>query len=255
MNVFHIAWRELRTYLTSPWTFVVLAAAVFILGFIFAGQVAWFSDVSSRPSDGYFGPANYNLHTDVVDPFVMAVSFILIFLVPVLTMHLIAGERRQRSIELLLTSPVSSWEIVLGKFLGAMGLLGVLLLLLMYVPVVLYVYGDPDGGIMWTSLLGMVLLISCYVAVGIAASSMSENMIVAAVLGVVLLLFVWVIEIGTLVVQTGWVKSALEAMSLVRHVENFSKGVIDTRDLVYLVSFAVLFLFVGQQRIESLRWK
>jgi len=144
---------------------------------------------------------------------------------------------------------------VLGKFLGALGLLGVLLLLLTYVPVVLYVYGDPDSGIMWTSLLGVVLLISCYVAVGIAASSLSENMIVAAILGVVTLLFVWVIEIGTLVIQTGWMKEALEAMSLVRHVENFSKGVIDTRDVIYLVSFAVLFLFIGQQRIESLRWK
>jgi len=256
MNVLHIAGRELRTYLTSPWTYVVLAAAVFILGFIFAGQVAWFSDVSQRPAaGGYWGATHYNLHTDVIDPFVMACAFILIFLVPVLTMHLIAGERRHRSLELLLTSPVSSWEIVLGKFLGAMGLMAVLLALLSYAPIVLYIYGDPDSGVMWTTLLGLGLLLACYVSVGIAASSMTENMIVSAILGVVLLLMAWVIEIGTLVTQVEWIKTTLESVSLVRHVENFVAGVVDSRDVVYLVSFCLLFLFIGQQRIESLRWR
>jgi len=255
-NIAHIAGRELKSYLSSPWTYAVLAAAVFILGFIFAGQIAWFSEVSQRPAGGgYYGTAHYNLHTDVMDPFIMACGFILIFLVPVLTMHLIAGERRHRSIELLLTSPVSSWEVVLGKFLGAMGLMIVLLALLMYVPAVLYIFGEPDTSVMLTSLLGAVLLIACYVSVGIAASSLSENMIVSAILGITLLLLVWVIEIGTLVTSTEWIKSTLEAMSLVRHVENFTRGVIDTRDVVFMLSFCVLFLFIGQQRIESLRWR
>ncbi len=254
-NVLNIAGREVRTYLASPWTYVVLAAAVFILGFVYAGQIAWFAEAVQRPAGGYFGPAQYNLHTDVVEPFVIASSFILIFLVPVLTMHLIAGERRQRSIELLLTSPVSSWEIVLGKFFGAMGLLGVLLLFLGHVPIVLYIFGEPDTPVMLTSLLGVVLLCACYASVGVAASSLSENMIVSAILGIVLLLLVWVIEIGTLVTQAEWIRSALEAMSLVKHLENFTKGVIDTRDIVFMLSFTILFLFIGQQRIESLRWK
>ena len=254
-NILHIAGRELRMYVASPWTYVVLAAAVAILGFFFGGQVAWFAELCQRPDSGYGGPAHYNLHTDVVDPFVGVSGIILIFLIPVLTMHLIAGERRQRSMELLLTSPVSSWEIVLGKFAGAMGLYGLLLLLLGYAPVVLYRFGEPDTAILLTSLLGMVLIGACYVSVGIAASSLSENMIVSAILGIVLLLVVWVIEIGTVATSTQWIQGTLEYISLVRHLESFTTGMIDTRDLVYLASFCGFFLFVGQQRVESLRWK
>ncbi len=253
MNALHIAGRELRVYVASPWTYVVLAAAVFLLGFFFGGQVAWFADMCQRPDTGYMGPVHYNLHTDVVDPFIGVSGIILIFLIPVLTMHLIAGERRQRSIELLLTSPVSSWEIVLGKFLGAMGLFGIMLALLWYAPVILYAWGEPDTPVMLTSLLGLVLVGACYVAVGVATSSLTENMIVSAILGVVLLLVVWVIEIGTVMTQTEWVQSTLEYISLVRHLESFSAGMIDTRDLVYLGSFIFFFLFVGQQRVEALR--
>lgn len=253
INALHIAGRELRVYVSSPWTYVVLAAAVFILGFFFGGQVAWFADLCQRPPSGYMGPAHFNLHTDVVDPFVGVSGIILIFLIPVLTMHLIAGERRQRSIELLLTSPVSSWEIVLGKFLGAMGLFGILLALLGYAPVVLYAWGEPDTPVMLTSLLGLALIGACYVSVGVAASSMTENMIVSAILGIVTLLMVWVIEIGTVVTQTEWIQSTLEYISLVRHLESFTSGRIDTRDLVYLLSFSLFFLFLGQQRVEALR--
>ena len=253
INVLHIAGRELRIYVSSPWTYVVLAAAVFLLGFFFGGQVAWFADMCQRPNTGYMGPVQYNLHTDVVDPFIGVSGIILIFLIPVLTMHLIAGERRQRSIELLLTSPVSSWEIVLGKFLGAMGLFGLLLALLWYAPAVLYTWGEPDTPVMLTSVLGLLLVGACYVAVGVAASSLTENMIVSAILGIVLLLVIWVIEIGTVMTQTEWVQNTLEYISLVRHLESFSAGMIDTRDLVYLGSFVLFFLFVGQQRVEALR--
>ncbi len=252
-NVLHIAGRELRIYLSSPWTYVVLAAAVFILGFFFGGQVAWFADMCARPASGYMGPVQHNLHTSVVDPFIGVSGIILIFLIPVLTMHLIAGERRQRSIELLLTSPVSSWEIVLGKFFGAMGLFSFLLLLLGYAPVVLYSWGEPDTPVMLTSLLGLLLLGACYVSVGVAASSLTENVIVSAVLGIVVLLSMWVVEIGTVMTDTEWIVSSIEYVSLVRHLESFTSGVIDTRDLVYLLTFSLFFLFLGQQRVEALR--
>jgi len=255
MNVLHIAGRELKMFLISPWTYVVLAATVAILGFFFAGQVSWFAEVSQRPSGGFMGPISFNLHSDVVAPYIGLVGIILIFLMPAFTMNLIAGERRQRSMELLLTSPVSSWEIVLGKFLGAMGLYLVLMLMLAYVPITMYVWGNPDNKIMLTTLLGVVMLGSCYVAVGIAASSLSENMVVSAVLGIVVLLLFWVIEIGAVVSQGGWLQSTLEMASLVRHLDNFTSGLIDTKDLVYMGSFSFFFLFVAQQRVESLRWR
>lgn len=255
MNVLHIAGRELKMFLISPWTYVVLAATVAILGFFFAGQVSWFAEVSQRPSGGFMGPISFNLHSDVVAPYIGLVGIILIFLMPAFTMNLIAGERRQRSMELLLTSPVSSWEIVLGKFLGAMGLYLVLILMLAYVPITMYVWGNPDNKIMLTTLLGVAMLGSCYVAVGIAASSLSENMVVSAVLGIVVLLLFWVIEIGAVVSQGGWLQSTLEMASLVRHLDNFTSGLIDTKDLVYMGSFSFFFLFVAQQRVESLRWR
>ncbi len=255
MNVLHIAGRELKMFLISPWTYAVLAATVAILGFFFAGQVSWFAEVSQRPTGGFMGPVHFNLHTDVVAPYIGLIGIILIFLMPAFTMHLIAGERRHRSIELLMTSPVSSWEIVLGKFLGAMGLYGVLMLLLAYVPIVMYAWGQPDDKIMLTTLLGVFCLGACYISVGIAASSLSENMIVSAVLGIVVLLLFWVIEIGAVVTDAGWLSSTLEMASLVRHLDNFTAGLIDTRDLVYMGSFSFFFLFVAQQRLESLRWR
>ena len=123
---------------------------------------------------------------------------------------------------------MSSWEIVAGKFLGAMGLFGIMLALLGDAPVVLYAWGEPDTPVMLTSLLGLALIGACYVSVGIAASSMTENMIVSAILGIVTLLMVWVIEIGTVVTQTEWIQSTIEYISLVRHLESFTSGRIDS---------------------------
>lgn len=255
MNILHIARRELKMYLTSPWTYIVLAAAVCLQGIFYAAQIYWFAEMCQRPADGFYGPMHFNLHSEIVTPYIDLFGVIFTMITPVLTMHLIAGERRQRSIELLLTSPISSWEIVLGKFAGALGLFGVLLVFLWYAPSFLYIWGDPDTSIMLTSGLGLVLLIACFISVGIAASSLSENLIVSAMLGVVTLLVFWVIEIGTVMTQTGWITATLEAMSLPGHMDNFTRGMLDSRDIIYMVSFCAFFLFVAQQRVESLRWR
>jgi len=255
VNIIHIARRELKMYLTSPWTYVVMAAAVLFQGGMYFASVWWFSDLCQRPTDGFYGPVHLNLHEYIVDPYISLFHILFTLMAPVLTMHLIAGERRQRSIELLLTSPISSWEIVLGKFLGAMGLFGVLLAFLWYVPGFLYIWGDPDTSIMLTTGLGLGLLIACLVSVGIAASSLSENLIVSAILGVTTLLMFMVIDIGTVIAQSGWLNATMEALSLPGHLTNFTRGMLDSRDIIFMVSFSVFFLFVAQQRVESLRWR
>jgi ABC-2 type transport system permease protein len=100
-----------------------------------------------------------------------------------------------------------------------------------------------------------VLLLCCFVSVGLAASSLSENMMISAIVGFAILLLFWVIEIGTVVAQSGWIKETLEAMSIVGHLENFTRGMLDSRDVIYMASFSIFFLFLAQQRVESLRWK
>jgi ABC-2 type transport system permease protein len=190
----------------------------------------------------------------VYRPLFAVLGIILLFLVPFITMRLLAEEKRSGSAELLFTYPLTDWAVIAGKFSAA---LLIYLILLVFTVSYSLVFGTVirlDWGALGTGYLGLTLLGAACLSLGLFASSLTENQIVAGVIAFALLLLFWIIgwtqelgggELGILVKQ----------LSLLDHYENFTRGVIDTRDLVYCLSFIYFFLFLTKRQLESRRWR
>jgi len=251
-NVLTIARRELRHTFATPTGWIALCSFLLITGFFFVLEVRWYAMESM---DSAFNPYRepMDLGTHLVAPFYGEVSLLLLMISPALTMRLFAEDRRNRALELLLTSPLSTAEIVLGKYLGALGVAGVLVLGTAHYALLLLWIGDPDPGVLLCSHLSMLLLVAAFVAVGLLVSAMTESQVVALVVTLVLLLLFWVLSaVG--MIGSGPVTDAIADASFFNHAEQLGKGVLRIRDLVYFVTFVAVFLFATHQRVESLRW-
>ena len=171
-----------------------------------------------------------------------------------LTMRLISEERKLGTWELLLTAPVREYEIVLGKFFSILLVLVGMLILTLYFPLLLLIFGDPDTGPILTSYLGLFLLGSASVAIGIFASSLTPNQIVSAVVAGGILFGLWFLwMVGSLIPEP--LGEILSYFSLSEHFPGFVRGVVDTRDLVYYLSVTAVFLFLSVRSIETERWR
>jgi ABC-2 type transport system permease protein len=170
-------------------------------------------------------------------------------------MRLIAEDRRNRSIELLLTSPVRSTEIVLGKFLGALGFAGVLAAATLQYPAVLIWLGTPDPGILLCNYASFMLLLATFMATGLFASSLTENQVVALVISFGINLMIWVLGWAASGAGEGGLKTTIEYVSMLNHVEQLGKGLLHVQDMVYFLTFIGFFLFATTQRVEALRWR
>lgn len=253
-----IARRELQSLFVSPIAYVALSGFAVLAGWFFFNLLAQFQEMTSvymqlamqRPDL----LQQINLSEMVIQPTWMNLTVILVILFPILTMRLIAEERRQRTDELLLTSPVSTGAIVLGKYLAIMIVYAAMLALTLSFPLVLVVWGSPAPG--WgellTPYLGLLLLGGTFAAVGLFTSSITTNQIVAAIACFVVLLMFYVIDwIGGS--AGGVVKDVLEYVSLVRRYQDFVKGIIDVKSVVYYLSFAMLALFLSKTALDGLR--
>jgi ABC-2 type transport system permease protein len=179
---------------------------------------------------------------------------VFLFLLPLITMRTYAEEKRSGTIELLLTSPLTDLEIVLGKFLGALGLYAVMVALTLIHFGLLFAFGKPEWKPLATAYLGLLLFGGCFIALGLFISSLTKNQIVAgaATFGVFLLL--WVVDwIGESMGPTG--QAILKYLSMTEHLEDFVKGVIDTKHLVYYLSFIAFGLFLTVRSVDTERWR
>jgi ABC-2 type transport system permease protein len=236
-NIITISSREFRSYLASPMAYIITAA--FLVGtgvfFIYFSQ-AWLIETSMR---GVFGNTIYII--------------IVLLLMTLLTMRLFAEEKKLGTIELLLTAPIRDSELVIGKYLGSVGVMLVMFAFTLYYPLMLVVFGDPDIGPILSGYLGFVLLGASALAVGLFASSLTSNQIVAAVVGGIILLGLWFM--GTL---ASFFPSSLAGLFSYFSPSNyhpyFVRGIIDTRAIVYYLSIIALFLFLAIRSIENNRW-
>ncbi len=236
-NIGIISRKEFRSYLTSPVAYVVTAVFLGLSGTFFASYLAGtnYADTSIRG-------------------FLDAAQFLILLFAAALTMRLIAEERKLGTWELLLTVPVRDVEIVIGKFLGSLALLASMLLLTLYYPVLLIVLGDPDLGPIFTSYLGLLLLGSAALAVGLFASSLTSNQIAAAVVAGGILFALWFL--GVLGDSApGALGELLSYVSLSGHFPDFVRGVIDTRSIVYYLSTTAVFLYLAVRSVEADRWR
>ncbi len=236
MNTFNIAWKETKLYFGTP--------AAYIVGAMFLGLTGVFfvADVTSP-----FAEAGVR---GIVD----WASFFVIFLAPLLTMRLLAEEQKLGTLELLLTSPVRDWEVVLGKYIASFLILAAILAVTLYYVVLLYSFGDPDTGPVLSGYLGLLLYGAAALAIGLLGSSLSSNQIVAAVVGIAILLMLSFVNLIADIV-TGVASEVFNGMSMNEHIVDFSRGVIDTSSVVFFLSLTAVFLFLTIRSLETRRWR
>ena len=253
MNTFTICSKELQSYFRSPIAYTVIALWALIGGFFFYFGLSFFVKRSIESSMmGQSMPMDINEW--IVRPLLSNVNVVALFLIPMITMRLFAEEKRSGTIELLMTSPINDIENVLGKWLAAVGLYSVMLLVSMLHMAILFKYGQPDWRPLAVGYLGLLLQGGCLLAIGTFVSTCTSNQIVAGALGfaISLLLFVlnWVSEFGSSVSER-----VIGYLSVQAHFESFSKGVLDSKDIVFYVSMIILGLFLTSRSLESVRWR
>jgi len=235
-NTFIIAWKETRSYFSSPTAYVVGAMFLILTGVFFVFDMTRpFAEASVR---GYINWA----------------TLFIVFLAPLLTMRLLAEEQKMGTLELLLTSPVRDWEVVIGKYLASLATLATTLAFTLYYVLLLFYFGDPDVGPLFSAYLGLYLYAATALAIGIMASSLSGNQIVAAVVGIGILLMLTNIDrIGVLL--QGMSADIISGISMNSHFEDFSRGVLDSSHVVYYLSLIAVFLFITVRSLETRRWR
>ena len=227
-NIFAIAGKEFEGYLGSPPFYIIIALFLFITGYGFGWSPALFLESS-------------------IQGFLDWGSFFLLFLGPALTVRLFAEEEKLGTLELLLTAPVRDTEVVLGKFLAALGVFSVMLLLTLYYPLLLILFGHPDLGPMVSGYMGIFLLGTVFLSIGLFASSLTSNQIVAFVISSALVLFFWFIGEGA--------DRIFQLISLSTYFSDFGRGVIDSNGVIYYLSMVMVFLFLTIRSIETRRWR
>ncbi len=233
-NTMTIALREFKSYLASPMAYIITGIFLVLTGFFFSVSSSTYLETS-------------------INGFLAVGSILLLLLASVLTMRLLAEERKMGTLELLLTSPVRDSEVILGKFLGSLGLLVVMLVITFYYPILLISFGDPDMGPIATGYIGLFLLGCIALAVGIFASSLTSNQIVAAVVSGGILFALWFVGMAADLVPQA-LGEVIDFLSISYYFPDFMKGIIDTRGIVYYVSVTVLFLFLAVRSLENSRW-
>ncbi len=253
-NMINLALREIRSLFLSPVAHVVTAIFALILAWFFINIVALYVILSLQAIRAPFIAERLNMQDIVVQPFFGNISVILLFIIPMITMRAFAEEKRMGTFELIYTSPINTWSIVIGKFIGISAFVMFLILISGFFMIPLFSYGEPDKGAVLTSYIGLILMALAFVAAGIFASSITENQIISIIVAFGILLLFWVL---------GWVRGTLEGtlrdvlsyLSFMDHFQNFSRGVVDTRDLVYYLSFTGVLLFLTYSVLESRRWR
>lgn len=244
-----IARKDLRSYFGSPIAYIVIAMFLLIIGFMFANLFSYFAQSISQ-----YAAVNYGqkptLSEMVIRQLFGNINVVLLFVAPFITMRLIAEERKDHTIELLLTAPVRPIEIVLGKFLAGLGLILVMLSLTLVYPIILYFTATPDWGVIACCYLGIILVAASYVAIGLLWSALTENQIVAAVLTFGSLLLFWLIGWSAHRAGPVW-SEVLNYLSLIGHYSNMAQGTIDTSDIIFYLSFAGFSLFLTKLAIDS----
>jgi len=239
-NILVIAKRELDSYFVSPIAYVAISVYLVIAGFFFWLEINFEAQNGAAPSmESQFG----------------TMVFLLLIFAPPLTMRLLAEEQRMGTLELLLTSPVRDWEVVLGKFLASLGVLLLTIVITFAYALILRAYGNADLGPMATGYLGLFLAGSALLSIGILASSMTQNQVIAAVLSVAIILVLWVISAVGQLMRSLAATQVLNQLGFFEHTTNFWRGVIDTNDMVYFVSLMALMLFIATRILETRRWR
>jgi ABC-2 type transport system permease protein len=254
VKVWPIFKKEMRLYFTSPIAWVILTIFTLITGYFFYSIFAYYTLASMQSMMNPMMAREMNVSDSVLRPLFSNISVILLLLMPMVTMRLFAEERRSGTIELLLTYPVRDGAVLVGKYLAAVAMYGVMLALTLIYPAMVLYFAHVEWGVLATGYLGLLLMGATFLAVGVFASSLTENQIVASIITFGVLLIFWVIGWSADYAGGVWGR-VLSHISLLEHFDSFAKGVLDTKDILYYVNFTIVALFLTLRSLEARRWK
>lgn len=247
--IISIVKRDVKSFFQSPLAYVVGGVFSLISGWLFFTLIAQFADSQVRGVAGQFSFVN-----QVVIKQFGNLNFLIIFIIPILTMRLISEERRNSSYELLMAAPISDWQIVISKFLSSLCYSVYLLILSLIFPFILWTSGMQEVGVVITGYLGLFFNIMLYSAIGLYASSLTKNQMVSAIVSFVIILGLFFITYTSLVSSNYIVVQMLTFLGVVPHFQTFVQGNITVSDTFYYISGTYLFLYLTKSSLESKRW-
>ena len=250
-NVLAIAQKELRSYFASPIACVIIGFFALVFGYFYVVSISFFLTAAMQMGPGQ---GQVNINSMAIRPLLQNVSVVALFVLPLITMRTYAEEKRSGTIELLLTSPLTDFQIIMGKFLGAVALYGLMLAVTLIHIAVLFIYGNPEWKPIVTGYLGLLLMGASFISIGLLISSLTKNQIVAGMVTFAMLLLLWTITWAT--DSAGpTMQKVLQALSITDHFDDFAKGVIALRHVVYYLSFISFGLFLTAKSVDSERWR
>jgi len=257
-NFFLIFQKEFRSYFNSPIAFVVITIFLILSGYFFHGIFLNFSTISFQvATNAILARQNNQLNVTemVVRPFFDIISMVMLIMLPMLTMRMFSEEKKSGTIELLLTYPVKDSEVILGKFAGCMGIFTIMVLLTVPCFILIGLFGEPELGVVLSGYVGLFCMGAAFISLGIFASSITENQIIAAVLSFASLLIFLMMGYSASFASES-LGNVLKYLSFMPHMYNsFAKGVLDTEDIIYYVLFTLFCIFLNMRSLESKKWR
>jgi ABC-2 type transport system permease protein len=254
-NILAITNKELRVYFTSPMAYVVIAMFLLVNGYLFYNIVMFAAEQGMRMMQFQQSLPQINVNEMIFRPIFHNMAIIMILTLPMLTMRLLAEEKKARTTELLMTSPVTLNQIILGKYLATVLVFASMLLLTGFMPAMMEYFADLKWVPVLTGYLGLLLLGGVFLSLGLLASSLTENQVIAGFVGFGLILLIWLLGWMAKADSGSAVSSVIGYLSVGEHFDSFVKGLIDTGDLIYLLSLITVGLFFTHRVLESQRWK
>jgi len=252
-NALAIANKEFRSYFASPIGYILIGLFALLFGYFFYLYLMMFVRQSEQMMQ-FGGGGGTNVNQMMIRGLFQNTAVIILFVMPMITMRTYSEEKRSGTIELLLTSPITDLEIIVGKFLGALALYGAMLIVTMLYMAILFRIGNPEWRPIVAGYLGLLLMGGCFLATGLFISSLTKNQIVAGFLTFATFLMLWIINwIGESSGPT--TRDLVNYLSITEHLDDFSRGIIDTKHVVYYLSFITFGLFLTAKSVDSERWR
>lgn len=233
-NILAVYKKELKSYFNSPIAYIIITVFLLISGWFFATSLFLINEASLRNVMGL-------------------IPLIFIFFIPAITMRLISEEKKVGTIELMLTMPLKDSDIILGKFFASLTLLFVALVFTWAYVLTVSILGNPDGGPLWGGYIGLLLMGSAYMAIGIYASSITENQIISFIVAFLIIFIFFMLDKVLVFVPVALVP-ILEYLSINFHFNNIARGVIDSRDVIYYLSVTIFALTLASQTLSGRKW-
>jgi ABC-2 type transport system permease protein len=252
-SVLHILKKELRQYVFSPIAYIVAVVFHGIMGYFFYNSLVSYSRQVVEMSGSGLPAVSFTPTGGIIQGLVRSMGTVFLLLIPMITMRLVAEEKRARTIELLMTAPVSLLSILLGKFFAAFIVYSVIILSTIYMPVVLDVVSTVNWAHTFVAYAGLILIGAAMISVGLFASTVTDKQVVSAVLSIGILVIFWFVG-GGIGAASMKVTEFMREVSLFTPFMNMITGLLDMRDVFFFVSFSLVFLFISLQVMESERW-